>query len=143
MFVTVDTELHVEILSLDAIHGFHRSVALLAGDFLFDVPLVVKQHVLGQIVGLFPGCRGLGVVIAVFLQDLRMPRNDVVVAVQAFFHRRQPGMLGVAHVGVAVFALDVFDPGMHPMAEGYRLLHADVETLLILRSDHQLFSDAV
>ena len=47
------------------------------------------------------------------------------MAVQTFFHRRYSGMIGIGHVGVAVLALDLFNPAVNVVAEGYGLLRSD------------------
>ena len=64
--MTLDTEFHVEIPAIDTVHGFDISVTFLAGNLFSNVALMIKQHMLGQVIGLFPGCGCPGVVIAMF-----------------------------------------------------------------------------
>ena len=47
---------HFKLLALDAVHGLDVPMALLTGNFFFDVPLVIEQHVFGQVIGLDPRC---------------------------------------------------------------------------------------
>ena len=51
--------------------------------------------------------------------------DNILVAIQAFLHRRQPGMNRAADIGVAELALYGFDTGMDPVAERDRLLRTD------------------
>ncbi len=62
--------------------------------------------------------------IFMFLLDLRVSFDDVIVAVQTFFHRGNAREIGVGHVGMAVLALDLLDATVHIVAEGNRLLRA-------------------
>ena len=55
-----------------------------------------------------------------------MVGDDIVMAMQTFFHRRDTGMIGISHVGVAVLALDLLDPAVNIMAEGNGLLRPDI-----------------
>ena len=57
-----------------------------------------------------------------FFLNPRIFDDNVVVAMQAFFHRRQPRMVGVCHIGVAILALNLFDAAVDIVAEGDRLL---------------------
>ena len=45
--VALDAELHVKVLSPNAIHGFNRPMAFLACHFFSDVALVVEEDVFG------------------------------------------------------------------------------------------------
>ena len=51
--------------------------------------------------------------------------NDIVMAMQAFFHRRDSGMIGIGHEGVAVLTLDLLDPAVDSMAERDWLFRPD------------------
>ena len=66
----------------------NQSVAFPAGNFAVDMALMIEQHVLGHIIDLDPGGGGLRVEILVLLLNPRMLFDDVVVAVQTLFHRR-------------------------------------------------------
>jgi hypothetical protein len=89
------------------------------------MPLVFKEDMFGEIVNLPPGCWGSGVKIPMLLFYLRMIGNDMPMAVQAFFHRRNPRMGGSIHIGVAKPALDLFYAGMNPVAESNRLCRSE------------------
>jgi hypothetical protein len=123
--MALDAELHVKVLSPDAVHGFNRPMAFLASHLFSDVALVVEENVFGQIIRLLPRRRGPGVIVAVLLQNLRVPGDDVLMAVQAFFHGWQSRMSGATYIRMAKLALNILYSGVHPMAEGYRLFHPD------------------
>jgi hypothetical protein len=63
-------------------------VAFPAGDFVVDMTLVVEQNVFRYVVYLHPGRGGLRVEILVLLLDLRVFFNNIIVAVQTLFNRR-------------------------------------------------------
>jgi hypothetical protein len=90
------------------------------------MPLMVEKNMLRDIVNLDPGRGGFGIEIVVLFFDFGMIGDDVFVTVKAFFHRRDARKAGTAYIGVAEFALNCLDTGMHPVAEGYRLLRTDV-----------------
>jgi hypothetical protein len=48
-------ESHFKSFAFDAVHGSNDPVTLPAFYLFSDVPLVIKQHVLGQIVHFYPG----------------------------------------------------------------------------------------
>lgn len=56
----------------------------------------------------------------------RVIGDDVIVTVQAFFHRRNPGMVGIPHIGVAVLALYLLYAAMDIVAERDRLFRVAV-----------------
>jgi hypothetical protein len=64
----------------------------------------------------------------VLLEDLGMFGNNVIVAIETFFHRRDPGMNGVTHVWMTELALNFLYTGMQPMAERDRLFRTDFES---------------
>ena len=68
----------------------HRTMALLTGHFLVDVPLVVEKNVFGNVVDFFPWRGTSGIEIAVFLLYPWVVGNDIVMAVKTLFHRRYP-----------------------------------------------------
>jgi hypothetical protein len=115
---------HLEFCVLEPVHGLHLAMTLFAKDFLFDVPFVVEKDMLRQIIHLDPGGRCLGVEIMVLFLDLRVIGNDVFVAVEAFFHSRDPWERGAAHIRVTELALDFLHSRVDPVAEGDRLLRA-------------------
>ena len=87
-------------------------MAFFTGNLFFNMSLVIKYDMLGQIVHFAPRRRRLRIVVIVFFSNHRMIGDDVVMAVQAFFHRRQTWMIGTRHVGMAIVAVDGFMPGM-------------------------------
>mgnify|MGYP006935559334 CR=1 FL=1 len=91
--VARNTLIHVPGLMRQPLKVLHLSVAFGAGDFAVDVALVIKQYMFGHIIKLYPGRWRVGVEVFVFLFDPRVIGNNVVVAVQTFFHRRYTGMI--------------------------------------------------
>ena len=78
---------HPPILGRQPLKVFDQSVAFLAGYFFVDMTLVVEQNVFRYVVYLHPGRGGLSVEISMFLLDLRVSFDYVIMAVQTFFHR--------------------------------------------------------
>jgi hypothetical protein len=118
---------HAPLFSLQAVRIFNFPMAGLAHYLTVDMPLVVEQDVFGQLVDFHPGRRRLGVVIFVLFLNPWMVGNDVLVTVQAFFHRRQTGVIGIIHIGVTESTLDLFYAAMHGMAEGYGLFGPETD----------------
>ena len=123
--VTVDAKSHFKIDAFYPVHGFHFAVTFLAFDLAVYMALVIKQDMLGQIIDLPPRRGGFCVKILMFFLNPGVIGNDIIMAMKTFFDRRQPGVIGTIHVRVAVPALDVFNPCMHPVAEGNGLFRAD------------------
>jgi hypothetical protein len=124
--MAINTKSHFKAVILKPVHGFNGAVALLAGDLLPYVALMIEHYMLRKVVHSLPWGRRLGVEIPVLFLDPRMVGNDVLVAVQALFHRWQSRVIGVAHIGVTVETLDLFDPYMQLMAKRYGLFRAYV-----------------
>ena len=135
--VTVDAESHQETVFLESVHGLHLAVALLAGQFLLNVSLMVEKDKLWNIVYLGPRCWSLGVVILVLLLNPRKLFYDVVVTIQAFLHWWNSGKFGATHIGMAELALDILYTGVDPVAEWYGLLRADVGGVIIKKVEKQ------
>ena len=66
--MTVDTKIHFKIHPSDPGHGFDRPMALGAGNLHLDMPFVVEDHVLSQIIGFSPrrGCPGIEIPMLFF-----------------------------------------------------------------------------
>ena len=88
LFVAFDTYPHPPLFVGKPLNVLNLTVAFLAGNFAVDVPLVIEQDVLGHIIYFHPGGGGLGVKVFVLLLDLRVFFNNIIVAVQTLFHRR-------------------------------------------------------
>ena len=100
-------------------------MALLAGNLAVDMALMVEEHMLGYVIDFYPRCRCLGVEITVFYLNPRVLGDDVVVTVQAFFHRRYSRVVGISYIGMAVLALYLFDAVVHIVAKRDRLFRTD------------------
>ena len=129
--MAINTESHLEAVTLEPVHGLHRAVALLTGDLLPYVALMIEQYVLREIVHPLPWSRRPGVEVPMLLFDPGMVGDDVLVAVQALFHRRESRVIGIACIRVTVNALDLLYPHMNLMAERNRLFRANVRCVTI------------
>ena len=133
--MTRDTLVHVPGFMRQALRFPHLTVTFLTGNFFINMALVIKQHVFGHIIYFYPWCRCIGVEVFVFLFYPGVVGNNIVVAVQAFFHRRDSGMIGIGHEGVAVLTLDLLDPAVDSMAEWNRLLRSDVAIRKLVKKE--------
>lgn len=122
LLMTLDTKSHLKTYPANSIHGFNLSVTLSTLNAFSNMPLVLKKDMLRKKIRLFPGDRRPGVKIVVFLLYFRMVDDDIVMAVQAFLHRRYPRERRPLHIRMAKPALDLFYTRMHLMAERNRLL---------------------
>ena len=122
--VTFQTLPHPPRLVRQPLQIFNLSVTFPAGDLAVDMSLMVEQHMFRHIIDFYPWCRCLGVEIAVFGLYPWMLGDDIVMAVQALFHRRQARKIGICHVRMAILALNLFDATVDIMTERYRLLRS-------------------
>jgi len=129
--MAVNTESHLEAVTLESVHGLHRTVALLTGKVFPYVSLMIEQYMLRKIVHFLPRGGGLVVEVPVLFLNPGMVGNNVLVTVQALFHRWQSRVIGVAHIGVTVKALDLFYPNVQLVAERYRLFRAYIRRITI------------
>ena len=104
----------------------YLTMAFLTLQTVADMALVVEKNMLGNTVYLDPGGWRSGIIVAVLDLDPGMIGNDVVVAVQAFFHCRQSRMIGVVDIRMAEATLNVFNPGMYVVTEWNRLFRTDL-----------------
>ena len=116
---------HEPLLGGQALRIFHLPVTLPAGNLAVDMTLMIKQHMFCDIIYFDPGGRCLGVEVTMFHFNPRVICDDVIMAVQAFFHRRHPRVVGITHIRMTVLALYLFDPAVHIMAERNRLFRTE------------------
>ena len=135
--VTGDALLHVPYFVRQPVQVLNLAVALLAGYLFVDMPLMVEEDVLRQVVDLTPGGRGVGVEIFMFLLNPGMLFDDVVMAVQTQFHRRQSWKIGVGHVWVAILALNLFDTTVDVVAERYGLFRPNPGRWRCIKQDQK------
>ena len=126
--MALDAESHEEAVFLESVHGFYLPVTLLAGQFLLNVSLMVEKDKLWNIVYLDPRGWSLGVVVLMLFLNPRKILDNIIMAVKAFLHRRNPGEPGALHIRVTELALNVLHPGMHPVTEGNWLFGTDVRS---------------
>ena len=135
--VTLDTLPHAPDFLRQTLRFPYLPVTFLTGDFFINVALVVEQHVFSHIIDFYPGCWRTGVKISVFLLYPGMIGNDIVMAMQAFFHRRNSGMIGIGHEGVAVLTLDLLDPAVDSMAERDWLFRSDGAIRKLVKKEYK------
>jgi hypothetical protein len=87
-FVAFDTFPHAPIFGRQPMKVFHLSMAFPAGNFTVDMALMVEQNMLGYIVYFHPGGGSLGVEVFMLPLNPGMFFDDIIMAVQTFFHRR-------------------------------------------------------
>ena len=68
----------------------------------------------------------MGVEVFVLLLDPGMLFDDIVMAVQTLFHRRNARLIGICNIGMTVLALDLLDPAVNGMAERDRLFRSEI-----------------
>ena len=85
--MAINTESHFKAVALEPMHGLYRAVALLTGNLLPYVALMIEQYMLRKVVHPLPWSGRLGVEIPVLFLDPGMVGNDVLVTVKALFHR--------------------------------------------------------
>ena len=100
-------------------------MTLATGNFSVDVALMVEQHMLWNVVDFYPGGRGLRVEIAVFDLNPWVVDDDVIMAVQTFFDRRQAGKIGICHIRMTILTLNLLDAGVNIVTEGYGLFRPE------------------
>ncbi len=122
--VAFEAHSHTPVFSRQTMLVFHLAMTFLAGHFFVDVPLVVEENVLGNVVDFFPWCRAIGIKIAVFLLYPWMLGNDIVMTVEAFFNWRYARKIRISHIRVAVLTLYLLNPHMNVVAERYGLLRS-------------------
>ena len=125
--MTGDAIVHIPHFAGQPVQVLHLPVALLAGNLVVDMPLMIEQNVLGNIVHFFPGRWLIGIEIFMFFLDPGMLLDNVVVAVQTQFHGGQSGPVRVGHIGMAILALYLFYAAVNVVAERNWLLRSDVQ----------------
>ena len=125
LLVTLDALTHTPIFLRQPLKVLHLTVTFLTGDLAVNMALVIKQDMFGHIIDFYPGCWRIGVKVFVFFFYPGMVGNNILMAMEAFFHRRYARMIRIGHVRVAVLALDLFNPAVDIMAERDRLLRSN------------------
>jgi hypothetical protein len=89
-----------------------------------QVGLMPEFDKIRNIKNAYPGDRPALIKIFLFLKDLRVGRDDILVAEKTFFHFREAGMFRSLNKGMAKPAVDGLYAGMNPVAERNRLFRA-------------------
>lgn len=124
--MTGDAKFHFKGHLLESIHGFHCPMALLAGNLLFNVPLMIEEGEFRNIGNFNPGGGGFGVKIVMYLLNFPVPGNNILMTIKTFFYRRYPRKSGAASVRMAELTLYFFHSHVHPVAKRDGLLRANV-----------------
>ena len=116
--VALHAEAHPEIHRRQAVHCLHFPVAFDAIEFCpTDMGLVPKFNMVRNVEDANPGDRRIRVEMLLLLNNLRMHRNYVLMAIKALLHWRNLRRLGTFNKGVAEAAIYLFYSRVHPMAE--------------------------
>jgi hypothetical protein len=135
--MAVNAESHLKAVTLEPLHGLHRTVALLTGNLLPYVALMIEQYMLRQVVDFLPRSRRFVVEIPVLLLDPRMVGNDVLVAVETLLHRWYSRLIRISGIGMTKLTLDPLHPHVNLMAERNRLFRAYVGGVIIEKVKEQ------
>ena len=88
LLMTFQAHPHAPVFVRQPVKVLNLPVAFPAGNFTVNMTLMIEQDMLGHIVDFYPGGRGIGVEILVLFLNPGMFFDDIVMAVQALFHRR-------------------------------------------------------
>ena len=91
-----------------------------------DVRLVPELYEIRDIEETNPSNRIFGFISSFLLNQLRVIRDDVLVAKKALFHGRKSGVFRPFNIGMTETAVNLLHPGMHPMTEIDGLLRTNV-----------------
>ena len=84
--MAVNTESHLEAMTLEPVLGLHSTMTLLTGEIFPYVSLMIKQYMLRKVVHFLPRSGGLVVEVPVFFLNPGVVGNDVLVTVETLFH---------------------------------------------------------
>lgn len=124
--MTLNTKPHLKSYSLDSVHGFNVPMAFSTGQAFSDVALVIEKNELRNVVNLYPRYWRLRFKIPMLLSYFRMVGNNVLVTIEALFHRRYPRKGGAIHIRVTKLTGYSFYSRMNLMAKRYRLIGTKV-----------------
>lgn len=79
--MTLDTLTHAPNFLRQPLKRLHLAVTFLTNDFAVNMTLVIKQHVFGYIIDLYPWSRGFGVEVLMFLFDPGVVGNNILMTV--------------------------------------------------------------
>jgi hypothetical protein len=126
LLVACDAEIHLEIDPAQTVHRWDVAVTPEAVDLRNDVRLMPELYKIGNKVDADPGNRYLVVQILLLFDNLRVHRNYIFMAKETFFDFGQSRMLSTLDIRMAETAVDLFYPGVYPVAEIDRLDRSDV-----------------
>jgi hypothetical protein len=114
--VAIDAEAHLELVMGKPIHRLYGAVTFGTIEALEkNVRLVPELNVIPHDEQPLPRDGLTRFIVTVLFLNPRVVTDDVVVAVEALCHCRDPGPGGSRHKGVTETTVDRFDPCMKPM----------------------------
>jgi len=126
--MTVEAKPHLKIDWPEAVQGFDRAVAFGAVEFgPLDMGDVVEEDKVRNPVDPDPGNRLSAIEMLLFLHDLGVLRDNVLMTKETLFHRGNPSVGGTLHAWMAKPAGNLLHPRMDPVAEVNGLPGADVQ----------------
>ena len=136
--VAFDAETHLEIDRKEPVQRLYLSMTFGAVEFgPLDMGNVAEEYKIRDPVNADPGHRLSLVKMLLFLHDLGMLGNDVLVAVETLLHGGNPGVGRALHPGMAEPAGDLLHPRMDPVTEVDGLLGADIPSWIeIIKVSH-------
>lgn len=124
--MTIDAELHLKIYRLQPVHSGHVPMADDAIEFgHLNMRLVTEFDIIRHKENTDPRNRYFLIIMFLFLNQLGMERDNIIVAEKTFLQRRKPGFLRTVDERMAEAAVDLLDPGMNPVAERNRLFRTN------------------
>ena len=124
--VAFHAKAHLKINALKSVLAFDIAVTLRTIDLIpAHVRPMMEEDIIRRKEDPDPGNRFFRNKMVPFLHDLRMLRDDVLVAEETFLHRRKSRILRTLHKRMAETAIDSFDSRMNPVAKWDRLLWPD------------------
>ena len=125
LLVAVYAECHLKVNLNQTVVFLHVAVACRAVDIGPNVGLVIKFHIVGNVVNLDPRYRGLRVQMPSLQYNLRMLGNDMGVTEKTLAHRRDARTLRPIDIGMTEATTDLLHPRMDPVTKIDRLFGAD------------------
>ncbi len=127
---------HLKIDGDEPVLSFNVAVTLFAVDLVpTHMGLMTKKDIIRHEKDPDPGDGFLRLKVIQFLQNLRMLRDDVLMAEKTFLHRGKPRVLRTLHKGMTETAVDFFHTGMDAVAERNGLSRPDRSTWV---SEHEI-----
>ncbi len=131
--VAADAKPHLKFDETQSVHFSYVSMAFCTvKPGPLDVGNMVEINKVGDPVDPQPGNGLFGLVMGLFLENLRVPGNNIGMTEETFLHGRNPRIRRPLDERMAEPAIDLFHPCMHPMAEINRLSGTQVAVGVVI-----------